>query len=211
VGVPAPSQAGVALISGAKPHEDRTSPGRIKELLDRLGRPSPILVRGRGFERPYISPPTVRVIRQGAPLDVSTLDSSRTYLWLVDAQGDIRIAPEQDPSYASLYPKRVYPEGRGRSDHGLKHADLAAGSRHRPVPALLRPPARMGGELTAEIGPGGRLTGRWIMDDNSAYNARKTRLDRRCMGENELYIAFELLVATGTDTSGIVVHTVKPG
>ncbi|WP_433474398.1 hypothetical protein ACQPZP_37445 [Spirillospora sp. CA-142024] len=53
---------------------DRISPRRSGELLDRLGRPSPIFVRGRGFERPYISPPTVQIIRLGAPLEVSTSD-----------------------------------------------------------------------------------------------------------------------------------------
>ncbi|MEV0667054.1 hypothetical protein ACIBI3_27745 [Actinomadura luteofluorescens] len=200
------SQAGIVLNPVERDRISRRRSG------DRLGRPSRIFVRGRGFERPYISPPTVQIIRQGAPLAVSMLDPSRTFLWLIDAQGDIRIAPEQDPSYASLYPRRVYLEGSGRPDHGLKHADLAAGASYDRVTRLLRlrPPARIGGELRPETAHDGLLTGRWILNNDSAYNARKTRLDFKSMGQKELRIAFELLRATGTDTSDITVHAFRP-
>ncbi|WP_344586141.1 hypothetical protein [Actinomadura vinacea] len=153
----------------------------------------------------------MRVIHPGAPLDLGTLDPSRTYLWLVDAKGDFRLAPEQDPSYVSLYPRRIHPAGSGRIDHGLKHADLAAGGWNGWLPKMLRPPARMGGELWAEKDSCERPTGQWIMNNNSAYNARRTRLDRRYRGKKHLCIAHELLLrASGLDTSSILIEEFKP-
>ncbi|MFD0851187.1 hypothetical protein ACFQ07_03100 [Actinomadura adrarensis] len=177
---------------------------QVTDVLNRFGGASPIFVRGRAFERPYISPPTARAVRVGAPLDLAALDPSLVYLWIVDSKGDFRIAPEQDPSYTRLYPRRVYELSEGRPDHGLKHADLAAVNLRWWLPRMLRPPARTGGELRAELDSSDLPTGRWIMNDDSAYNSRRARLDRKVMTENNLYLVTELLAALGTDISCIV-------
>ncbi|WP_067820976.1 hypothetical protein [Actinomadura kijaniata] len=191
---------------GDKPPEDKKPedkkpdeppPGKLQEILGRIGEPSPAFVFGRGYEVPYVSPPGTQVVRHGAPLDVGGLDPSKTYLWIVDAKGDIRLAPETSPDYKDLYGKRP--------GHAMKHGDLAAGSEHEPVPEGMRPPARIGGELKAEIGPDGKPTGRWLMDNNSSYSRANTRMDGRRLGEPELRAAHDLLGATGTDTSKIVV------
>ncbi len=180
-----------------RPSPTGATPAQIKAILGRIGEPSGVFVPGRGHELPYTSPPTVRVIKPGSPLDLGTLDPSKTYLWLVDPQGNFRVAPETSPEYGSLFPKR--------NGNALKHGDLAAGADGAPTGGPLRPPARMGGELKAELGPDGRPTGRWLLDDNSSYAFPNTRLDGRSLGEPELRAVHDLLGTTGTDTSKIVV------
>jgi hypothetical protein len=93
-----------------------------------------------------------------------------------------------------------------------KHGDLAAGAEppaaQPPPPAARRPPARIGGELNAERGPGGAPTGNWVMDNNSSYSF--LREDLVTVGQAQLDAVKKLLQTTGTDTSMIITRAI-PG
>ncbi|RAY13592.1 hypothetical protein DPM19_18105 [Actinomadura craniellae] len=182
------------------PRRPIVDPEHLRRIADRIGQPVQVFVPRRGYELPYTSPPTVRVFGAPGPLDFGTLDPNSRYLWLVDTDGNLRLAPEESPEYAALYPKRP--------GNQLKHADLAAGAipPGHVVPYGMRPPGRAAGELVAERGPDGRPTGRWVMDLNSSYAYSSTRMDGRALQPDSLYAVGDLLKATGTDTSKLVLE-----
>lgn len=136
-------------------------------------------------ELPYETPPEVHVVRPGEPLNIADLDPSKTYLWVIDPQGNIIIAPEIQPGFAP---------GRGGGAGGrpgvVKHGDLTPG-----VAGQYRGAARAGGELRFR-------NGQWVMDHNSSYAFART--DRARLGVSNLDAAHEALGRTGTDTSNIV-------
>lgn len=156
------------------------------ELLGRVGEPSNTVTGSaqdpygaRPNELPYRNPPEMMVASEGQPIDVSALDPNRTYLWAVDAEGRIIIAPEQQPGFGRY----------------VKHGDLVPGAGGE-----FRGSARAGGELRARVNPQtGEVT--WVMDSNSSYSFART--DQQLLGEASRTAAHELLSETGTDTSSI--------
>lgn len=170
----------------------------LRAVLGRIGEPSEVYLPGRAYELPYKSPPGVRVVEKGVPLDFKTLDVTKTYLWIVDPDGVFRFAPDQSPEYAITFP--------GRPNYTLKHGDLAAGARgaDKTTPGN-RPAARAGGELYAEW-RSGRPTGRWIFDLNSSYAWSNTRTDGLWLGPDSLIAVEELLVMNGTTQWRIVLR-----
>lgn len=166
--------------------------GNISDAETRRGNPVPegepvdplaYSERGPVGELPYEMPPETRVVRPGEPLDVSTLDPSKRYLWVMDPEGNFIIAPEQQPGFA---PNR---SGTGRPGV-VKHGDLTPG-----VHGQYRGAARAGGELRFR-------NGQWHMDHNSSYGFART--DQNRLGKANLDAAIEALGETGTDTSNIV-------
>lgn len=160
------------------------------ELLGRVGEPSNTVTGSaqdpygaRPRELPYRNPPEMMVASEGQPIDVSALDPNRTYLWAVDAEGRIIIAPEQQPGFGRY----------------VKHGDLVPGAGGE-----FRGSARAGGELRARVNPEtGEVT--WVMDSNSSYSFART--DQQLLGDPSRTAAHELLTETGTDTSNIdVLH-----
>lgn len=148
----------------------------------RAGNPTAVKTH-RQTELPYHNPPEMHVVRPGRPLDVNSLNPNRRYLWAVNADGDVIIAPERQGRFGA---NQDYPNGRR-----VKHGDLipGAGGQARGI-------ARSGGELNYDAN-----TGTWVMDNNSSYTF--ARLDgRRGTGDN-LLASHDLLSQSGTDTSNI--------
>jgi hypothetical protein len=148
------------------------------ELLAQVGEPSTAETL-RGSEVPYRHPPEMVVAERGKPIDVSTLDPNKTYLWVVDGEGRVIIAPERQ-------------SGFGR---WVKHGDLVPGAGGE-----FRGQARAGGELRARWND---TTGEWVweMDSNSSYSFART--DKGTLGEPSRAAAHEVLSETGTDTGSI--------
>lgn len=154
------------------------------DLLARVGEPSNTTTGSaptdpRPQELPYRNPPEMAVARRGQAIDVSAMDPSRTYLWAVDGEGNVIIAPEQQAGFGRL----------------VKHGDLVPGAGGE-----FRGSARAGGELNARVDPvTGEVT--WVMDSNSSYSFART--DRGSLGEPSRQAAHDLLTQTGTNTEGI--------
>jgi hypothetical protein len=159
-------------------------------LIEGTGAPSTVRPGGplepRPRELPYTAPPDLRTVRPGSPLDLSSMDPSRRYLWVVDAEGNVLVAAERQAA-------GVFSQGRTMAKHG----DLVPGPG-----GLSRGAARAGGELIAETDAAGRPTGRWIMNNDSSYTFART--DATHSSGGNLGAAHELLGTTGTDTSRIV-------
>lgn len=153
----------------------------------------------RPNELPYTPPPDMQVIRPGNPLKVESLDPTKRYLWVLDEQGDVRIASE---GQGNLYPKRrpLDPPHPQAGQTMIKHGDLAPGPG-----GMERGVARAGGELHAEFGADGKPTGNWIMDHESSYAYEHTRLDGKGLNKTQLEAARGVLGAAGTDISKIKV------
>jgi hypothetical protein len=117
----------------------------------------------------------MQTVKPGQPLDVNNLDPNQKYLWVVDPEGNIRIAPEAQPGL------------RRR----LKHGDLTPGPDGRS-----RGPARSGGELNYNP-----ETGHWEMNNDSSYTF--ARQDGQHLDGDNLNAAHDLLTQSGTDTSNI--------
>jgi len=148
------------------------------ELLAQVGEPSTAETL-RGSEVPYRHPPEMVVAERGKPIDVSALDPNKTYLWVVDGEGRVIIAPEHQAGF-------------GRP---VKHGDLVPGAGGE-----FRGQARAGGELNARWN---EATGEWVweMDSNSSYSFART--DQGLLGEPSRAAAHEVLSETGTDTGSI--------
>lgn len=148
------------------------------ELLARVGEPSTAETL-RANELPYRLPPEVYVAERGRPIDVSSLDPARRYLWVVDPEGRVIIAPESQPGF-------------GRA---VKHGDLVPGGGGE-----FRGSARAGGELNARLN---EATGEyvWEMDSDSSYSFART--DEGVLTEPSRAAAHEVLTETGTNTENI--------
>lgn len=151
----------------------------------------------RPNEIPYTQPPDMQVIRPGNPLKVEALNPAKVYLWVLDENGDVRVAAE---GQGNMFPKRgqLRPPHPQAGETMLKHGDL------KPGPAGgSRGIARAGGELHAEIGANGQPTGNWIMDHESSYAYEHTRVDGVGLGKPQLEAARQVLGAAGTDISKV--------
>lgn len=143
-------------------------------LLDQIGQPSGVLTN-RSSERPYRQPPEIYLVGPNRPLNVSAMDPSKRYLWVVDPHGNIWVAPERQPGFGRV----------------VKHGDLT------PAPdGMSRGPARAGGELNYN-----RNTGVWEMNNESSYTFART--DGTHSDGASLNAAHEHLTNSGTDTSNI--------
>lgn len=169
------------------------APEPTVEMLRAIGDPSGVTTF-RTHEVPYHNPPRMTTIR-GEPLNVHELEPGKTYLWVVDVDGNFIIAPEKQGAFGR---NKLYPSGRP-----VKHGDLVPGEG-----GATRGIARAGGELRAEIGVDGRPTGRWILDNNSSYTF--SRRDKALLSPESLDATHSLLEHYGTDVSQIVVHDVIP-
>jgi hypothetical protein len=150
------------------------------ELLDAVGEPSTAETL-REAEMPYRNPPEMMTARRGQPIDVSQLDPARRYLWVVDAEGNFIIAPENQPGFKSR----------------VVHGDLTPGAGGE-----FRGTARAAGELNARVGPNGEVT--WVMDSDSSYSFNRS--DGAVLGEPSRTAAHDVLTDTGTNTESIDVQ-----
>jgi len=143
------------------------------ELIARTGEPSGVhWTSNRAREVPYKTPPDMCVLPRDAP---PVLDPKRKYLWVVDPDGNVRIAPEDQ---AGL-------------NRPLKHGDLT------PSPdAQTRGPARNGGELNYN-----EATGKWEMDNNSSYAFN--RADGALTSSDNLNAAHELMEHNGMNMDDV--------
>jgi hypothetical protein len=149
-------------------------------LLGAVGEPSTAETL-RPNETPYRNPPEMMTARRGQPIDVSQLDPAQRYLWVVDAEGNVIIAPESQPGFG----RRVV------------HGDMTPGAGGE-----FRGTARAGGELSARVGPDGEVT--WVMDSDSSYSFNRS--DGARIGEPSRTAAHEVLTDTGTNTESIDVR-----
>ncbi len=168
---------------------------RRNQLIRAVGAPSGVET-WRPNEVPYTPPPDLQVARPGQPLNVRALDPNKRYLWVIDPEGNFRVAAE---GQGQMFPRRpALPRGHPQAGQTpIKHGDLVPGEG-----GATRGTARAGGELIAERGPDGRPTGRWLMDNNSSYTFART--DGQTLSGANLQAAHDLLGTTGTDT-GLVV------
>ena len=182
-----------------------------QKLLARVGQPSEVLTGGpsdpfgpRPYEAPYLEPPNMEVAGPGKPLNVANMDPKQKYLWVIDADGNFRVAPEQQGNYYAWRTRRVMAAKPGEVVENqksvLKHGDLVPGGERGEI----RGPARAGGEFVAEKGPDGQFTGRWRMNNDSGYTF--FRSDAAKMTGANLDAAKELLGSTGTNTQNIITH-----
>lgn len=173
-----------------------------KALIAQAGTPSGVRTGAPGtrwarpHEVPYTPPPDMQIIRPGNPLQVEGLNPGKRYLWVLDEQGNFRVAAE---GQGDMFPKRGRLEGGHpqASETPLKHGDLVPGPEGQS-----RGIARAGGELRAEIGADGKPTGRWFMNLDSSYAF--ARLDGVRLGKKELEAAHRLSGTTGTDITKII-------
>ncbi|MFK7945407.1 MAG: hypothetical protein AB8B85_21210 [Paracoccaceae bacterium] len=135
----------------------------------------------RSRERPYHLPEEHYVARPGQPLP--ELDRSKRYLWAVDPDGNVIVAPERQPSH-----NRASEGVRARST--VKHRDLL------PNPDGQPGPGRAGGELNWNA-----EAGEWIMDNNSSMTF--ARGDGSRSTSDNLDAVYELLRQSGTNMENI--------
>jgi hypothetical protein len=170
-------------------------------LINQAGAPSGVLTQ-RASEVPYgIADTEMQVVKPGSPLKLDKLDPSRRYLWVLDEEGNFRIA---DEGQGQRFPKR-YPLDKPHPAAGespLKHGDLAPGPGGQA-----RGVARAGGELSAELDTAGKPTGRWIMNNDSSYTFART--DAQTLTSANLDAARDLLKTTGTDVTRIVTKPIQ--
>jgi hypothetical protein len=191
--------AGGAIGGAAKPGLALDPATQRLELVARTGDPANVRTGGpldpRPWEKPYTAPPNMKVIGPGDSFDLNLMTPGRKYLWVIDPQGNFRIAPEDAPG--TLGWARI-----------LKHGDLVP-----DVGGQLRGQARIGGEFQAEFGPNGQPTGRWIMDNGSSHTFARTTpvgVPLPWLDQSNLEAAAQLLGTHGVDLSRIVVHNVLP-
>jgi RHS repeat-associated protein len=158
------------------------------ETAARSGEPSAVYTR-RTSEIPYHHPPEMRRVRPGQALDVDQMDPNQTYLWAVDPEGNVMVAPERQAGFGA---NDHFPDGRP-----VKHGDLVPGEGGQT-----RGAARSGGELQAVRDGDGNPTGLWVMNNDSSYTFART--DGNLGTEENLRAAHELLSESGTDTSRII-------
>lgn len=116
----------------------------------------------RPNEWPYSNPPNMVTVPPGTPLELSSLNPRLKYLWVVDADGNFKYAPEGQNT--SDFVKPLPPD----EGFKIKHGDL------QPDPSgMARGPARAGGELTNVPGPDGAPSDVWRIDNDSSYTFRR--------------------------------------
>jgi hypothetical protein len=116
----------------------------------------------RPREWPYTNPPNMRTVPPGTPLDLKSLNPNTKYLWVVDAEGNFKFAPERQNSSDFMKP---IPPGREIS---IKHGDLQPGEG-----GLARGPARAGGELQNIRHADGTPSDMWSINNDSSYTFRR--------------------------------------
>jgi RHS repeat-associated protein len=87
------AKAGVEMPKGWVP-ENEPAPKPDPETVAKTGEPSEANTN-RKAEWPYKNPDDMQIVKPGQPLDVDGLDPNRTYIWVVDPDGNIRIAPRR--------------------------------------------------------------------------------------------------------------------
>ncbi|MGA3190497.1 MAG: RHS repeat-associated core domain-containing protein [Bryobacteraceae bacterium] len=160
------------------------------ETVARTGNPSAAKTRWEG-EPPYHNPDEMYLIAPGLPLDVNGLNPKKTYLWVVDPNGNVLIAPERQPGFGA---NRKFPDGRP-----VKHGDLTPSDDGQS-----RGPARAGGELRSINDSDGNPTGMWEMNNDSSYTFNRT--DEQTGTQDNLDASHDLLTQSGTDTSKIMTN-----
>ncbi len=151
-------------------------------LLERIGEPSGTFTH-RASEVPYANPPRIIRANPSRPTSLQALDTGEDYLWVVDADGDLLIAPElQGPTgYAP-----------GRKVPGIvKHGDLTPGP-----DGATRGIARAGGELKWDP-----AAGKWTLNNASSYSFNRT--DEVLGTLDNLEAVRELMGRSGIDPSMI--------
>jgi hypothetical protein len=128
----------------------------------------------------------MQIIRPGSPLDFNSLDPSKKYLWVVDSDGNMRIAPEQNPAY-----KYSGDDDMAGTERPVKHGDLVA-----PPDGQTRGIARAGGELNYD-----NDAGNWVLDNQSSYTFN--RADNSVSSPDNLAASKDLLQQSGTDVSNL--------
>ncbi|MCK6547963.1 hypothetical protein L6R52_19080 [Myxococcota bacterium] len=152
-------------------------------ILARVGPVSETLTQ-RISEMPYKLPPIVTIAEPGRPLDLSTLDPTKRYVWTLDARGRFVVAPEEQPGFGVT---DAHPEGRK-----VKHGDLAPAEG-----GSARGPARAGGELY--LAEGTIDARKWVIDLSSSYCFN--RADGRVLGDANGRAVVDYLAALGSDRS----------
>jgi len=104
----------------------------------------------------------MRTVPPGTPLDLKSLNPNTKYLWVVDAEGNFKFAPERQNSSDFMKP---IPPGREIS---IKHGDLQPGEG-----GLARGPARAGGELQNIRHADGTPSDMWSINNDSSYTFRR--------------------------------------
>jgi hypothetical protein len=140
------------------------------ELLARLGPPTDTRARYIRAEWPYHRPKKIWFLTPESPLELSQLKSGRSYLWAVEADGTVRLAPEFQFGHN---PQTALNE---RDRDKIQHRDLMA--KDLTVPAIFDhanyepslEPARLGGEISLV-----EVNGQWKVQINtrSAYTPAK--------------------------------------
>jgi hypothetical protein len=120
----APAAARAAIRGFEAIQEARLTAQRAR-LLPRVGAPSEVWTN-RPTEVPYGLPESeMRIVRPGSPLRLDRLNPNRRYLWVVDEQGNFRIA---DEAQGARFPRRpVLRRLASAGETPLKHGDLAPG------------------------------------------------------------------------------------
>lgn len=174
-----------------------TSREPTQRMLDDVGRPSQVLnarsPRGARFQHP----PDMVTLR-GRPLDLSTLDPSYKYIWVVDEKGNFIYAPQNIYNF-DVHP-RFFPRGRE-----VKHGDLVPGPG-----GFSRGEAIIGGELIA-LENDGVLTGQWELNNNSSYAFNRVEAPQYVgtLGKKRLKAVRALLEHYGTDVSKLVLKSIQ--
>jgi len=166
--------AGGLAMRGA-PRLPRGPPPPDPATVARTGEPSVPGPRSiaRPNEVPYRNPPEMHRVAPGEP--PPNLDPNKKYLWVVDNDGNVLIAPEDQSGFGRV----------------VKHGDLT------PAPdGTSRGPARTGGELVHNPD-----TGKWEMNNDSSYAHH--RADGNVGTPDNLNAAKDLMQQGGMDTSNI--------
>jgi uncharacterized Zn-binding protein involved in type VI secretion len=166
--------AGKAL-GGREIPGGRSVPGKIPPdpaTTARTGEPSTVLTN-RPSEFPYRNPPEMHRVAPGET--PPNLDPNKRYLWAVDPDGNVLIAPEEQPGFGRV----------------VKHGDLTPGPG-----GTSRGPARSGGELNFN-----EQTGRWEMNNESSYTFART--DGKTGTADNLNASRDLMNQGGMDVSNI--------
>ncbi|MEV4130381.1 hypothetical protein [Nocardia sp. NPDC049707] len=116
----------------------------------------------RPSEWPYTNPPNMRTVPPGTPLDLYSLNPNMKYLWVVDAEGNFKFAPELQNS--SDFMKPLPPD----QPFYIKHGDLQPGEG-----GTARGPARAGGELYNVRNADGTPSDIWCINNDSSYTFRR--------------------------------------
>jgi RHS repeat-associated protein len=165
--------AGIGRFLGGKYAQWKATQNPDPATVARTGEPSTVN-NNRPSEWPYRNPPEMSTVRPGKPLP--ELDTNRTYLWAVDKDGNVLVAPEDQAGWT----------------RPVKHGDLIPGPE-----GTSRGAARAGGELNYNS-----ETGQWEMNNDSSYTFLRT--DGNKGTADNLQASHDLVTQSGTDTSNIV-------